>query len=355
MVIKEKVKRKKMKILVVHELFMPDFVGGGEKLILELVKGLQKKGHIVDVLTTGNPEIKEYQGIKTKRIKCHRYMFNFKFRRIVQIAKGYDLIQTSSYNSCFPSYIAGKILKKPVVCTIMGVYGKIWKKMTPFHLFYRLMEKVVLKPKFTHTIFLSEFSKKIGASIGMFTKRSSIIPVGVVVSQTKPHLKKENYILFVGRFVKQKGLELLMKAAKFFPEYKIIMVGEGPEEEKLRKMAPKNIIFVGTKRGQELWEIFGKAKIFCLPSYGEGFPVVIVEAMASGCVVVSTLPYPYQGYHLRKRSPQELANKIKGIIKNDQQTSAMSKKNVELAQDYTWDNFVNRTELVYKKVSGLEQ
>jgi glycosyltransferase involved in cell wall biosynthesis len=348
-------KSKRMKILVVHELFMPDFVGGGEKLIFELVKGLKEKGHQVDVLTTGNPKIREYKEIRTKRIKCHRYLFNFKFREIARVAKNYDLIQTSSYNSCFPSYIAGKISKKPVVCTIMGVYGKIWKKMTTWHLFYRMMEKVVLRPKFTHTIFLSEFSKNIGTEIGMYTKSSSIIPVGVNVSQTKQNLKKENYILFVGRFVKQKGLELLMEAAQYFPEYKVIMVGEGPEEKKLKEMVPKNVIFVGTKRGQELWEIFGKAKIFCLPSYGEGFPVVIVEAMASGCAVISTLPYPYQGYHLKERDPQQLAEKIKEMMTNNSKTTEMSRKNVELAQDYTWDNFVGKTEQVYREVLRLKR
>ena len=71
-----------MKILLVHELFMPDQVGGGEVLVYELAKGLIKKGHEVKVFTTGKPEIKQYENIPTVRININRYLFNFSFLKI---------------------------------------------------------------------------------------------------------------------------------------------------------------------------------------------------------------------------------------------------------------------------------
>ena len=63
----------KLKILVTHELFMPDVSGGGEQIVYEYVKRLVARGHEVTVLTTGDPKIKEYEGIRTVRLPIPRY------------------------------------------------------------------------------------------------------------------------------------------------------------------------------------------------------------------------------------------------------------------------------------------
>ena len=200
-----------MKILLVHELFMPDQVGGGEVLVYELAKGLIKKGHEVKVFTTGKPEIKQYENIPTVRININRYLFNFSFLKIKKLAKDYDIIQSFSYNAAFPSYLASKLGKKPVICTILGVYGKTWKKLRKLSFFWRMMEKVQLNRKFNATVFLSPLSREIGHEIGMKMAPNFIIPSGVNLSNTHPNLKKEKFVLFVGRLSKQKGLDFIFE------------------------------------------------------------------------------------------------------------------------------------------------
>ena len=211
-----------MKILLVHELFMPDQVGGGEVLVYELAKGLIKKGHEVKVFTTGKPEIKQYENIPTVRININRYLFNFSFLKIKKLAKDYDIIQSFSYNAAFPSYLASKLGKKPVICTILGVYGKTWKKLRKLSFFWRMMEKVQLNRKFNATVFLSPLSREIGHEIGMKMAPNFIIPSGVNLSNTYPNLKKEKFVLFVGRLSKQKGLDLLIDTAVLLPEIKFV-------------------------------------------------------------------------------------------------------------------------------------
>jgi len=144
-----------MKILLVHELFAPGFAGGGERLVYETAKGLVKRGHDVKVITTGNPKIKEYKGIKTIRLPINRYRFNLAFFKIYKYAKHCDIIQTFSYNAAFPSWLAGKIARKPVVCVVLGVYGKIWNKMKGnfISMLIRFGEKIQLNRRFTKIVF----------------------------------------------------------------------------------------------------------------------------------------------------------------------------------------------------------
>ena len=101
-----------MRLLVTHERFPPNFYGGGERVVYELAKGLKLKGLDITVLTTGNPKIREFDGIPTVRLPIHRYLMNLAVPWIYKYAKNVDLIQTNSYNACFPSLIAGTISPK---------------------------------------------------------------------------------------------------------------------------------------------------------------------------------------------------------------------------------------------------
>ena len=139
---------------------MPDFAGGGEKLAYEMAKNLQKKGIEVKVLTTGNPKIKEFEGIQTIRLPINRFLMNFAFFQIIKHAKDVDIIQTSNYNACFPSWIAAKILKKPIFCFAFGLYGKRWLSMRGLikGTFSRIVEKIQLNRGYTKNLFLSDYS-----------------------------------------------------------------------------------------------------------------------------------------------------------------------------------------------------
>ena len=148
-----------MKVLITHELFMPDFAGGGEKLVYEMAKNLQSRGIKVKVLTTGNSKLKEYDGIPTVRLNRNRYLMNFALFSILKHAKGCDLIQTSNYNACFPSWLAGKILGKPVVCFAFGLYVKRWLKMRGWFwgTISRIVEKIQLNRSYAKNLFLSDY------------------------------------------------------------------------------------------------------------------------------------------------------------------------------------------------------
>lgn len=339
-----------MKVLITHELFMPDFAGGGEKLVYEMAKNLIAKNIDVTILTTGDKNIKEFEGIKTIRMPINRYLMNFSFFRIAKIAKDYDIIQTSTYNAALPSYIAGKIARKPVACFVFGMYGKRWLRMRGFLFgtFTRLMEKIILKRKYNRLLFISEYSRNWGKEINIDMSRTDVINPGVDINQYYP-LKKEKYVLFSGRFAKQKGVYTILKVAEKLPDIKFVLMGWGEEEVEMRKLASKNVEFssLRLKDGKDFFDMYGKAQVFFMPSIAESFGFTIVEAMASGCAVVSTIDLPYKGSVVKVDDVSGMVDSIRKLIDNPQRTNEMGKKNIERAKQFNWKNFTDKLISVY--------
>ncbi len=343
---KGKAKKRKLKILVTHELFMPDFAGGGEKIVYEYTKRLVERGHVVIVLTTGNPKIREYEGIKTIRIPIPRYSFNLAVPWILKYARNADIIQTNNYNAALPSLIAGKILRKPVVCIVHGVYGKRWKEMRGgfFGKLSALIERTQLKRNYDRVVFYSDFAREQGAEIGI-RDRTEIFYLGSNPKEFKPG-KKERYVLFVGRLERQKGIENLLSVAKQLPGVKFKLAGKG-DIKKLKKTASKNVDFLGVKTGKELQSLYSHALVFCLPSAAETFGLVLLEAMSSGCAIVSTVPLDYRGVKVHYGDNEALKHAIKELVENPKLAERLGKENVKIAKKYDWEVFADNLENLY--------
>lgn len=104
-------------------------------------------------------------------------------------------------------------------------------------------------------------------------------------------------ILFVGRLIPVKGVPVLLEAfallAKHLPEARLTIVGDGPERSTLERKAQElgirhRVSFTGALSQQDVSARMSDADLFVLPSYDEGLPVVLMEAMASGLPVITT-------------------------------------------------------------------
>lgn len=104
-------------------------------------------------------------------------------------------------------------------------------------------------------------------------------------------------ILNVGRAVPEKGQALLIEAVAELigrgADPRLTIVGDGPELSKLRALAARlgvsgAVRFAGAVGQEEILSYYGRADVFAMPSFAEGIPVVLMEAMATGLPVVAT-------------------------------------------------------------------
>ena len=98
-------------------------------------------------------------------------------------------------------------------------------------------------------------------------------------------------VLCVGRLVADKGQELLVRAAAGMEDVELVLVGDGPSRETLERVASDlgaRVQFAGAVGQDRIVELYRSADVFCLPSFAEGVPVVLMEAMACELPVVTT-------------------------------------------------------------------
>jgi len=129
-------------------------------------------------------------------------------------------------------------------------------------------------------------SKFVAGRIKKYYKRNSTVinpPVNLkkfFVSQ-----KTDDYFLMVGRLMTYKRFDIVIRAFNRLG-WPLIIIGRGPEEKRLRKMAKSNIIFAGRVDDQKLSETYSRAKAFIFPQE-EDFGIVAIEALASGRPIIA--------------------------------------------------------------------
>jgi len=132
--------------------------------------------------------------------------------------------------------------------------------------------------------------------------RVHVVHCGVDLSASSPrtHRSEGRHVVFVGRLDEIKGVPLLLDAVAavraHFPDVQLTLVGDGPDRVALEASVQRLgltgcVTFTGYRTQAEVREILGTADVFVLPSFFEGIPVSLMEAMAGGVpVVASNLP-----------------------------------------------------------------
>ncbi len=130
----------------------------------------------------------------------------------------------------------------------------------------------------------------------MFPNKKIIeVPNGIDTDKFKPIERNDNKIkfLFVARLEKCKGIINLIKIWEQFKDndnLELDIVGSGTEEDyvKQKVIEMKNVIYHGTLNENDLQKIYGECDIFVYPSLCDSSPLVILEALSSGCHVITT-------------------------------------------------------------------
>jgi glycosyltransferase involved in cell wall biosynthesis len=165
----------------------------------------------------------------------------------------------------------------------------------------RFSNAAVTRPMLSRTaqvVFISETTKKFFGPL-RFRRSPEIVFNGVDTelyrtlrgAETKASLRHEydlpvdsRVILFVGRFVEKKGLRAMERMVKLRPSWTWAFAGWGPLDPRSWKAA--NVRVLSNLRGPSMAALYRACDLLVLPSTGEGFPLVVQEALASGLTVV---------------------------------------------------------------------
>lgn len=167
-------------------------------------------------------------------------------------------------------------------------------------------------------------------------------------------LEKHSYILAAGRFVKEKGFDLLIEAYKNRKDrnIKLVIAGDADHEDRyslsLKEMArEQGVILTGFIQKDKLSQLYSFARLFVLPSYHEGLPISLLEAMNCHCnVLVSDIPANTEvglteSCYFKCGDVQSLKN---GLDRKLQDTWIPFEYDMSL---YNWDYIAQQTKEIY--------
>jgi len=182
----------------------------------------------------------------------------------------------------------------------------------------------------------------------------------------KNNIKEKFLVLFFGRLNPTKGPEMLAKAAISITKKRndIAFVWVGPDEGKAKEVQKlikphKNMQYLGPIRGKEnIAEMYQAADVYALPSYREGLPLTLFEAMASGLPIaaspVNGIPYemkePENGFFSNYGDLKKLEQNILKLIDDPKLRKQISENNFKKSLDFSWDNINKRYMEEYKKL-----
>lgn len=240
-----------------------------------------------------------------------------------------------------------------------------------------ILFKIILIKKNNFFIVQNNYDRNFILNLKVNSNKINLIPgCGIDLDLFKPgdYKLRKNSILFPARLLKDKGLYDFVEAANIlkpdYPEWEFIIAGSSnsdnptsltKDELKLLEQN-KNIKLLGFV--DNMIEIYKNTKIICLPSYREGMPRSIQEAMACGCAIITTdvpgcnevIIDNYCGFLSHSKDPTDLSNKIKKLITNENLIKNFSINSRNLASKrYSNKNILNLFYNFYKFVSDFSK
>lgn len=372
----------RLRIAMLGHKRIPSREGGIEIVVEELstrmvnlgydVTCYNRSGHHISGKQFDTQSLKEYKGIKLKNVltinaKGLAAMTSSFFGAIAIAFSKCDVVHFHAEGPCAMLWIP-KLFGKRCIATIHGLDHQRakWGKFASSYIM--LGEKCAVKYA-DEIIVLSNGVQQYFKDT--YSRNTIFIPNGVNkpqirqadLIQNKYGLKKDSYILYLGRIVPEKGLRYLIQAFKQVETDKKLVIAGGSSDTdefmlELKSMAQddERIIFTGFVQGQTLEELYSNAYIYTLPSDLEGMPLSLLEAMSYGnCCVVSNISectevVQDKAVVFEKSSVLDLKDKLQNLC-NDVGLTNTYKKNASeyICNRYNWNNVVKRTLELYQQ------
>ena len=391
-----------MRVIMLSWEYPPRIVGGISPHVYDLSQRLQAKGIEVHVVTKATPaapdEETQPSGVQVHRVHLNEEPNDFlheiqllnvatdlRVRKLLEdwrpggqptVFHAHDWLSLDSARELKYEY------KLPVIATIhateMGRHGGIFNETSK----YIHEQEYWLTYEAWRIIVCSEFMKsEVQRTFSVGPEKIDVIFNGVEPSKfefdwtaeersaqrAKVALPEEKIVIFVGRFVREKGIQVLLNAANVVlaqePNTKFMIVGGGNRErlERYTEWAglKDKVLFTGFMANRSLHQLYRVADVAVFPSLYEPFGIVALEAMAAGAPVVASdagglrevVLHDQTGTLSFSGDPQSLAWAILKVLRDPARAEKLSEKARErLTDDFAWDLIADQTIQVYDRV-----
>lgn len=374
--------KERLKIAMLGHKRIPSREGGIEIVVEELASRMVKRGHAVTCYNRSGHHVsgkeydtrdmKEYRGIKLKTVltidkKGLAAVTASTFAALKAAFGKYDVVHFHAEGPCAMLWLP-KLFGKRCIATIHGLDHQRakWGKFASSYIM--MGEKCAVKYA-DEIIVLSEGVKTYFKET--YGRETKYIPNGVnrpVVCeadliQKNYGLKKDDYFLFLGRIVPEKGIRYLLEAFKQVKTDKKLVVAGGSSDtedflNELKQMAKddERIIFTGFVQGQMLDELYSNAYVYTLPSDLEGMPLSLLEAMSYGnCCLISDIPecagvVEDKAIVFKKGDISDLTEKLQLLCDYNEIVKVYKDKAADyICHKYNWDEVVKQTLMLYRR------
>jgi len=371
-----------MKIAVIGPLTMPTVQGGMSRHCIEIYSRIAANGHDVTIMC-GNAEAENFRGVRLQRvgmIKKGRWdRLSYGLTASLAAARGdFDVVHYHSFASsgfCFLPHLLHPKNHRRVVATIHRLEWQDEKWGRTARALLRTNERITMN----NADALIAVSKNLAVSGAQrFPKAApihyianGISPIAEVGTEVLSDfgITPNRYVLIVGRIVPEKGIHLAfdafdqLRASNRDQNYQLVVVGAARDGENeyvksLRVRADasgSNIKMLGTQTGDTLAALFRGASIFCSPSFHEGQPLALLEAMSVGIPVAASDIVAHReliveaGVLTAVGDVNQLATALGELIFDPNEASRIGARGrafITESGDFDWDRSAQETERI---------
>lgn len=343
---------------------------GSDKFAFELYPRITAKGHELTAYCriypgeNGIPGNSEYAGIKIISLRTVRsagfdtLLHSFKATADIIFRNRAKIIHLhSGANSIWALFL--RLAGKKVYVSQFAMdwkrdkwpwYGKLFYQVSNYLTAY-IPNRVIFDNIYTREYFEKKFKRKY-----------DFIPYGSEVKEPPDDLSvlervgvtPGNYFLFVGRFIPDKGVHILIEAfSKIQTQMKLVLVGGSPNpgdyEKKIRNTTNERILFPGYIYGDDTNILMKNAYVYIQPSLIEGLSPVILTVMGLGTplicsdIVENTFITKDNATHFRSGDPDSLAEKIRYTTVNPSEIREMAERGRnDILARFNWESITNQ-------------
>lgn len=347
--------------------------GGAERVMTYLADGLAARGHNVTVLTLDDSVPDFYvlsPAVRRVRVNLPTFKKPSVWGGIPRLWRLTRAVRATQPDVVI-SFMTVSVLASCWLLRIPYIYADhLDVRFLTYSLKWKVLRNFLLRGAY-RVVVLSERDRKFIAMYHSHWK-SAVIYNPALPAPADPLPRPEffeegkKYVLAVGRLVQQKGFDLLLEAWRRvcddFPDWRLCIIGAGQDEAELKGLAETldvhySVQFVPPQQG--LKAVYQHAQLYAMSSRAEGFPMVLLEAMASGLPVVSfsctgpdvIVRDGVDGFLVKQNYTDRLASKMAELMKDDEKRRQFGARAREVTQRFSLEKYLDAYETLCKEAA----